>query len=127
MVYFLGVLCYNIVVITKKEERSVYKETKLYGVSYAELNTEVRFNIADARSDGSELVRLLVCASSDAARAVNCLKRVLRAMKRSNKIEFFISESELYGGSTEAEFLLNKYNAFLPEQVDNGSSIFVKI
>ena len=94
----------------------MYSEISLSGACYAELNTEVRFSIADARSCGVELVKLIPDAShtkNDRTRILNCLYKVLRAMMRSGRIQFFIPTSELSLGSTKAEFLINKYGSLI--------------
>ena len=108
----------------------MYSEISLCGTCHAELNTEVRFSIADARSSGIELVRLVLdttLTESDSTRITNCLYKVLRAMMRSGRIQFFIPTSELLKGSTEAEFLINKYASYLEGVRSDDGSLLVKI
>ena len=110
--------------------REVYKEVMLSGTCQAELNTEVRFCIAEARSSGIELIRLSPPPSDTEAasrRILNCLYKVLRAMMKTDRIQFFIPLSALSGGSTEAEFLLNKYSDLLPQDGSDTPSLIVKI
>ena len=111
----------------KVEGRLVYREIDLVGACYAELNTEIRFSVADARSGGTELLRFTITDSStDASRIFNCAARVLRAMMRSELIQFFVPDAELSSGSTEAEFLVNKYGGVLNTS-SSAPSIYVKI
>lgn len=108
----------------------MYSEITLSGACQAELNTEVRFSIADARSSGIELVKLIPDAAlveADRTRILNCLYKVLRAMMRSGRIQFFIPVSELSRGSTEAEFLINKYGSVLENTSSEDGSVLAKI
>ena len=110
----------------KCEDREVYRETKLSGTCYAELNTEIRFVVADARSSGVELLRLELPEDGGSSRLSNCATRVLRAMMRSGLVEFFVPGAELATSSTEAEFLKNKYGALLNSTEDHYS-LYTKI
>lgn len=103
-------------------------EFSLSGTCYAELNTEIRFRVAEARSDKSELLCLLMpSGNEDSARITNCVTRVLRAMMREDLIQFFVPENELGTGSTESEFLANKYEKALRDTSAGSSAFYVKI
>lgn len=107
----------------------MFKEIQLSGTCFSDLNTEVRFAIAEARSCGTELVKLIppLAEQDEYNRAINCLKRVLRAMMRSGRVQFFIQSNQLSTGETEAEFLLNKYGPILEAQNKQDDGLFVKI
>lgn len=119
-------MCYNIDTKKKCEGREVYREIELAGACYVELNTEIRFLIADARACGIELLRFALHDGDTTSRILNCAARVLRAMMRSELIQFFITDKELAGGSTEAEFLANKYGSLLNASL-TGPALYVKI
>ncbi len=90
--------------------------------------TEIRFLVATASVEGLDLIAL---AYSDENDAVNkkrdaLLKRVLNLLKREGKITFYLSYASLDNGSTESEFLKNKYQSFLTKR-DGEIVYFVKI
>ena len=75
------------------------------------LMTEIRFDIASARSLGFEILRFEPVAEDvktlDKLRASVVLR--LRALKKEGVIQFFASEHDFKNDSTEAVYLLNKY------------------
>lgn len=104
----------------------MYREIELAGTCYAELNTEIRFCVAEARACNIELLCFILPNGDSASRILNCVSRVLRAMTRSELVQFFISDTELSEGSTEAEFLVNKYGSLLNTST-RSPSLYVKI
>ena len=75
------------------------------------LMTELRFNIAAARAERMELIRLELVNDEDRVRRrqyTSILVR-LRQLKREGVIQFFATEEDFVGGTTEAVYLLNKY------------------
>lgn len=108
----------------------MYTHIDLSGTCYADLDTEVRFSVADSRASGIELIELslsAVATEQDGKRIANCLTRVLRSMAKESLIEFFIPVDSLHSGSTEGEFLLNKYSAYLATPTLECISYYVKI
>ena len=106
----------------------MYREISLSGACFAELNTEIRFAVADARAGDEELLHLIPKrAPEDSSRISNCITRVLRAMMREGLVQFFVSESSLSSGSTEAEFLANKYSEALRHAAGCPSAFYIKI
>lgn len=75
------------------------------------LMTELRFNIAAARAEKMELVLFELATDDDRSRRrryTSILFR-LRQLKREGTISFFAAESDFADGTTEADYLLNKY------------------
>ena len=92
------------------------------------LETEVRFLIASATVDEKELLTLAFDGSDDTTkrRTSHHLRRILNALKKEGKISFYVDQDNLDSGSTEAEFLKNKY----PEQLvsrNNDAPFYVKL
>ncbi|MBR2931084.1 MAG: hypothetical protein IKC32_07645 [Clostridia bacterium] len=103
---------------------------ELGGSCFAEYNTEVRFDIAVARAQGAELVRLEIPASEDEknnTRLANCLIKLLQSMGKSGALEFYLRASELDSLEAEAQFLLNKYPLHVDQYVGRANIFFVKI
>ncbi len=100
----------------------------LSGACYSELNTEIRYLIASARVDGIELIEFSFAVTDevDRDRIQHIIIKIARAMKRSGEIEFYLKSTDVFGDTTEASFLMNKYSAFLKDKNDR-SSIYFKI
>ena len=87
---------------------------KSFSIEYMPIDrlmTELRFDIASARSLGFELVRLEP-VSEDGKMLSKLRTSVilrLRALKKEGVIQFFASERDFKDESTEAVYLLNKY------------------
>ena len=109
------------------KEELMYKDIVLSGECFADLNTEIRFGIAEARASGIEIVRLTSAHSAENKRVDNCLLRVIRSMTKSGLAEFCIPVAEINSGSTEAEFLLNKYSRFLHLDTEDADGYYVKL
>lgn len=108
----------------------MYREFVLTGNCIAELDTEVKFNIAGARVDGVELVRLdlrLTGDDRDNSRRERCLIKVLRSIKRNGTIQFFVTGQDFETLTTEAEFLKNKYSNIINYSTQEYLYIYVKM
>ena len=105
----------------------MYREIVVSGICYTDLNTEIRFEIANSRSEGTELLRLVMAKCNADSRIENCITRVLRAMMRSGLIQFYVPESKISSGTTESEFLINKYGDLLQAATPCGASFYVKL
>ena len=108
----------------------MFCEHKLTGTCLSELDTEIRFNIANARQDEVELIRLSLAVApsdTDAKRISNCVIKIIRSMMKVDLIEFFINEDDINSSSTEAEFLLNKYSEYILSHKRDGISFLIKL
>ena len=107
----------------------MYLDINLAGTCRAELDTEVKFNIASARADGVELVRLGLPLSRDDrnnSRLLCCLVKVLRSMIRDGAIQFYETDEGFTTSTTEAKFLDNKYSEFIIPSNNDYKYIYVK-
>lgn len=108
----------------------MYCEYQLSGICQSELNTEIRFDIADARQDGHEIIKLyfpLGDNDRENQRITHCMIKVLRSVMHGGAIEYFTEDRNLESGSTEAEFLLNKYGEHLSANTPGFKCFYVKI
>ena len=105
------------------------KNIILNGKNRKQLDTEIKYMVASARTDGFEVVRLDIDEpqdSPDARRLSVCTMQVLRSMRREGSVQFFIPYKELESDSTEAEFLKNKYLDSI-EALSGTGNYFVKL
>ena len=108
----------------------MYIDFKLDGTCKAEFDTEVKFNIAGARADKIELVRLDLPLSEDERnnnRLLCCLIKVLRSMMRDGAIQFYVTDDGFAAPTTEAEFLDNKYHDYIVPSNSEYKYIYVKM
>ena len=86
------------------------------------LTTEIMYEIAAARADGAELLRIEMPTDEDNASAhkklSSSLIRLLKGMKDEGRIQFFATRDKFDSQSTEAVFLQNKY----PEHFEYNNS-----
>ena len=100
----------------------IFSEFNLTGTSQRELDTEIKYSVASARADGTELISLRFDDG-----AFGAVLRILRALKRDGVVQFFVSASELAAGKREAEFILNKYGEYVNYDENDMGLVFVKI
>ncbi len=108
----------------------MYEEFLLSGSGLADLDTEIRFNIANARAESAEIVRLSLALGAnehDNMRKENCLIKILRSMMRAGLIQFYVSDEDFEEGSTAAEFMLNKYSRFISGSPTGYRYFYVKM
>ena len=108
----------------------MFSEYILTGTCLSELDTEIRFNIANARQEKAELIRLslsVATSAPDAKRIANCVIKIIRSMMKVDLIQFFINEDDINSRSTEAEFLLNKYSSFILSSKRERISFLIKL
>ena len=94
----------------------------------AVMETEIRFQIATATVEALELLTLAI-NSEDEIQTKKCagqIKRILSQLKKEGRVSFFIEHCNLNNGSTESEFLKNKYSSHLFANA-NDTVFFVKI
>lgn len=92
------------------------------------VETEIRFLLATASVDKLELLAIAFKKENEAVdkRKESAIKRTLNTLKKEGKVTFFVNYDLLENGSTESEFLKNKYQAFLTKR-ENDVVFFVKI
>lgn len=108
----------------------MFSSYELIGNCRVELNTEMRFLLAGAKVDGEELVRFVLPICEDekeSARINGCVIKVLRTLKKENIIQFYVNKESFAAASTEASFLLNKYEHFVQDDICNSRYIYVKL
>ena len=93
------------------------------------IDTELRFLIASATVEKRELLALAFNIEDEVAskKFFQKVKRGLSILKREGKISFYIELPSLDDGSTEAEFLKNKYLPLLTRRFDKDTVVFVKM
>lgn len=108
----------------------MFNEYTLDGKCLTELNTEMRFNIADARADMAELVRFSIPLSDDERdnlRLSNCLIKILRSIGHDGLIQFFVTDRDFENATTQAEFLINKYSDKLTPSTESVRHFYIKM
>lgn len=71
------------------------------------LVTEVRFNVASARATGSEFI-CFETKESDKEKISAAVSKILQAMKKEGKIDFFAARTDFELNTAKAGYLLNK-------------------
>lgn len=106
----------------------MYKIIDLKAENIDSMTTEIMFEVAGARADGNELIRLNI--NNDEAKLYDGAIKLLKNMKQKGLIQFFATEKSFSNGSTEASFLINKYQDSISLSDNEGreaSYIYVKI
>lgn len=95
----------------------------------AQLETELRFDIASAKADGVELIELEVSLTHDDEvdkRILNFITRILGVMRREGLIQFYATPRGFADGAKEAEFLKNKYPEHLHAPTNDAYCVYVR-
>ena len=106
----------------------MYKIIDLKAENIDSMTTEIMFEVAGARADGNELIRLNI--NNDETKLYDGAIKLLKNMKQKGLIQFFASEKSFTDGSTEASFLMNKYQDIISLADNEGreaSFIYVKL
>ena len=106
----------------------MYKIIDLKAENIDSMTTEIMFEVAGARADGNELIRINI--NNDETKLYDGAIKLLKNMKQKGLIQFFATEKSFLNGSTEASFLMNKYQDSISLGDNNGgevSYIYVKI
>ena len=106
----------------------MYNIIDLKSENIESMTTEIMFEVAGARADGNELIRLNI--NNDEAKLYDGAIKLLKNMKQKGLIQFFATEKSFSNGSTEASFLINKYQDSISISDNEGreaSYIYVKI
>ena len=106
-----------------------YKTIQLIETDNRSLATELTFELAVARADGVELLKVsLPCGIDDTYKKIATLTKLLRGMKDAKKIQFFATHENFRSSSTEAVFLINKYPEIFENMQENEDTfIYVKL
>ncbi len=104
-----------------------YLLSDLNGIDKKELNSRLLFDIATARNSGCPLVKFVLSKEEGEKNQKNLIN-ALRAIKKKGKISLFASSLDFSKGSTETEYLLNKFPELVKEKNDDKTiTYFVKI
>ena len=98
-----------------------FKIIRLNGDNPQNINTELYFELASARADGCEVVRLDF--ESNQEKIIAALKK----MKNNSAIQFFATSESFSSSDTEAVFLLNKYPDIREFENNSLPYIYVKL
>lgn len=105
----------------------------VYNLEYeklAQLEVEVRFDIAESHSKLADVVRFNILDNADEripARRHKTVMQTLKIMKREGIIKFFTDESGFEQSNTEAKFFLNKYPECIELEKTDGVYTFVYV
>lgn len=108
-------------------------EHRLTGSNQNQISTELKFLIATAHFDGTELLRLVYDVNSTdriESRLRNVVIKVLRSLRARRSIQFFVMPEDFGMESTEVEYLLNKYQdhfSSVGELKENERYCYLKI
>ena len=104
-----------------------YLVSDLNGIEKIELPTKLLFDIATARNSGYALTKFILDKAAG-EKSHKALVTALRTLKKKGKITFFVSSLEFSEGSTETEYLFNKFPDIKKEaQDDKVIAYFIKI
>lgn len=109
-----------------------FKELKLRADLPEQISTEIMYEIAGARADRIELLRINILNEEANNVSVNkrlsSIIRLLKAMKQDGRIQFFATKDSFESPRTEAVFLQNKYpNLFEKAPSTDGEAEFIFI
>ncbi len=109
----------------------IFEVIEIKSIRTADLDTEIKFSIASARADNLELLRFDIRRDAEEfLKSYNSALRVLKRMKTAGQIQFFATPSSFSNSNPEAEFLINKYPAYMeniPTVSDGEAYIYVKL
>lgn len=109
----------------------LFKEFTLKSHLPEQISTEIMYEIASARADNAELVRInILCDDSTAIEKIKLFSwvlKILKQMKSNSKIQFFATEDSFKLSKTEAIFLQNKYPDYFTENSVKGDFFYIKL
>ena len=104
-----------------------YLEFDLNGIDTKELSARLSFDIATARNSDFSLVKYFF-DNNGSDKFQKALTARLREIKKQGRIAFFVSSKDFLSGTTEAEYLFNKFPELKNETArDDTVCFFVKI
>ena len=110
----------------------ILKEITLRANLPDDINTEILYEIASARADGAELVRVNIHNSESFVLPFNkrfsSLVRTLKNIKATGRIQFYATKDGFKTHNTEAVFLQNKYPQLLEISLkEEDNFIYIKL
>lgn len=110
------------------------KELNLRGVLPEEISTEIMYEVASARAERKELLRINILNEETdnviPKKRLSSLLRTLKTMKADGRIQFFATKDSFDVLGTEAVFLQNKYPelfASLPQSGKEELFVYIKL
>ena len=108
-----------------------YRRFDIQGNDADTLYTEILYAVAVAKTEGKELIRLVIRPKEDAdpEKVSVAAQKHLRRLKREKKIDVCVRTADLLSESTEAAYLLNKYPLLEKEDVaeEACADVFLKL
>ena len=96
-----------------------------------DVDTEIKFSIANARAENAELLRFDIKKDEELiGKIYNATIKVLKKMKNLGQIQFIATQKSFSDQNAEAQFLINKYpeeTDNIPKCIDGEEFIFVKL
>ena len=109
----------------------IFKTIEIGAERPIDIDTEIKFSIATARADETELICFDVKRDEESfSRIYNAAIKVLKKMKNQGHIQFIATPASFANANAEAEFLINKYPeqiGNMPEYGDGEAYVFVKL
>ena len=108
----------------------VYSEYKLQSTNIDDLDTEIRFAVASAKADGCRLIKLYFEKrelEKDNRKLSASIKKILRVMIQGSLMYFYLNKRGSETGSTEYEFLMNKYPEYVSFDNDNEVVFYISV
>lgn len=97
----------------------------LSGTDPRALCTEILFALACARVAGESIVCFLPTGAD--RKCERMVLRILKSMKKEGKIDFFVTTADLAAGTTEADYLENKYPDAIIDRESDTPYLYVKV
>ena len=108
-----------------------FKELTLKSNLPEQAHTEIMYEIATARAEGAELIRINVSQENMnilPEKRLSAVIRLLKGMKQEGRIQFYATKESFEKSFTEAIFLQNKYpDVFLKAYAGNSEDLYVYI
>ena len=103
----------------------ILKEINLRAENSESAATEIMFEVAGARADGIELLRINITDST--GKILSGVVKLLKEMKRKGLIQFYASAKSFSDNTTEANYLINKYSDVIGTQNGGEDFLYIKI
>ena len=105
-----------------------YKEIYLVSQDIASAMNEIKFEIATARAEGSELVIIRYSSDNGLLRFPSKVSYWLRRMKQKRAIQLYATTDNFARAGTESVYLKNKYPMLFGEDLPTDERvIYIKL
>lgn len=106
----------------------IIKEFTLESALPDQIFTEIMYEVASARSDRADLVRINFTSSDTEKKRIDSAVKILKKMKADGRIQFFATKEGFISSNTEAVFLNNKYpEHFSSSENSDSNFIYIKL